>query len=292
MISSMTGYGRAELEREGVHLVAEVSSVNSRFCELSVRLPRPLSPLELKVRELVQQYVVRGRINLFITWEGLDDSHLFLSLDEDLARAYYRLLTGVKETLNLPGEVDVGILARFPDIFKLEPKEDDLDHAWSLVEEVARMAMEDMVAMRRGEGKRLEVDLRGRIDVLENSLAKIERWAPKRVEEAKGNLEERIKALTDLDEIDPQRLAMEVAVLAERCDITEECVRFHSHNQLFLSTLDEGGVVGRRLNFLLQEMNREANTIGSKANEAQISHAVVRIKEEVERLREQVQNVE
>lgn len=291
MIVSMSGYGRAELERDGIRLTVEASSVNSRFCEVSVRLPRWLAPLEPKIRGLVQEYVTRGRVDLYLNWEKTDDRTFPISLDLNLVNAYYHLLNQMKERLNLPGEIDVGLIVQLPDIFKVEVKETS-DSTWPLVEEVLRRALEELVAVRREEGRRLEADMRNRIEMLEQMVSEVERRAPERVEKAMVNLEERIKSLTARDEVDPQRLAMEAALLAERCDVTEECVRLHSHHQLFLSTLDQGGVVGRKLIFLLQEMNREANTIGSKANDISISHVVVKMKEEMEKLREQVQNVE
>ncbi|MFQ6092221.1 MAG: YicC/YloC family endoribonuclease [bacterium] len=292
MVSSMTGYGRGESGGNDRRYIVEVRSENNRFFEVSFRLPKSMASLEQKMKGLVQQYIARGRIFLTMNVEGPDDGKQGLTLDGEVARSYYQILSELKEKLGLPGEITVDVLTRFPNILTFEPAEGDMEQEWPLIEDAVHRAVTSLVDMRRAEGARLQSDLEKRIDLLENLTAEIEELAPLGVAEAKQKLEERLKSLVETDQIDPLRLALEIGVITERCDVTEECVRLHSHNQLFRETLKASDPVGKRLNFLLQEMNREANTIGSKAFDAKISHLVVQIKEEIEKLREQVQNIE
>jgi uncharacterized protein (TIGR00255 family) len=292
MIESMTGYGQGEIERDGVKVTVEVRSVNNRFLDLQIRMPKFLHPLEGRVRETVGAFVGRGKLNLALTWEQLDEGAVRMSVDLEAAQALRELLEQLKKSLHLEGEIRLEHLMQFSEIFQQERQEWDPDRAWPPVEEAVRLAMEHLRSMRRKEGQQLQKDMIERIDHLKDLLNDIESRYPENVHEIGKRLQERISELLQSPQVDQQRLAMEVAVLAEKADITEECVRFRSHNELFLSTLEASGPVGRKLNFLLQEMNREANTMASKANDVHVAHRVVEIKEEIERLREQVQNVE
>lgn len=292
MISSMTGYGRGESGRDGRRCIVEVRSENNRFLDVSLRLPKTLVSLEQQMKALIQEYVARGRIYLTTSIEGTEDEDERLTADEAAAQAYYDVLSTLKEKLGLPGEITVEVLTRFPNIVTIEAVEGDIEQEWRLVEPAAHMAMRNLVDMRRAEGERLRSDMETRVGLLEGLVGDVEKLAPLGVEDAKKNLKDRLASLVGANQIDPVRLALEVGVIAERCDVTEECVRFHSHNELFSETLKAGGAIGKRLNFLLQEMNREANTMGSKASNANVSHIVVQIKEEIEKLREQVQNIE
>lgn len=292
MIASMTGYGQHQLERDKVKLTVEIRSVNSRFLDIQVRLPRFLQPLEGRVKDLIQEVIRRGKINLSLIWEGSDDESIRFALDPDAAKAVYELLVELKGALNLADDVRMNHLMAFSDIFRQEKQDWDLEEAWPLVKEAVQAAVEDLQSTRLQEGRQLHEDITQRIGRLAEIVASIEGLYPQRVEEMRTGLQKKVAALLDSPEVDEQRLAMEVALLAEKSDITEECVRFRSHNKLFLSALESSVPVGRKLTFLLQEMNREANTMGSKANDAQVAHQVVEIKEEIERIREQVQNVE
>ncbi len=292
MIASMTGYGQSHLEREKVKLGVEIRSVNSRFLDIQVRLPRFLQLLEHQVKELVQETIHRGKISLFLTWEeGLEDT-VGISLDHNAARSFHRLLNELKDLLELKGNVEVGHLLSFSEIFKQERKEWEVEEAWILVQEAVASALSSLQQTRLEEGEQLSKDITQRIHRLEDIVSDIQQGYPQRVEQIQRRLREKIDLLVESSQVDEQRLAMEVALLAERSDITEECVRFRSHNKLFLSALESRQPVGRKLTFLLQEMNREANTMGSKASDVTVAHRVVEIKEEIERLREQVQNVE
>jgi uncharacterized protein (TIGR00255 family) len=292
MIESMTGYGQGEIERDGVKVTVEVRSVNNRFLDQQIRMPKFLHLLEGRVRETAGSFISRGKLNLSLTWEQLDEGAVRISVDLETARELRELLRQLTASLDLSGEIRLEHLMNFSEIFRQERQEWDPSRAWPLVEEAVRQAMESLQGMRRKEGQQLEKDMVARLDHLEELLGDIESCYQDNVEEIQKRLEERIGQLIEAPQVDQQRLAMEVAILAEKADITEECVRFRSHIELFRSALQTDGPVGRKLNFLLQELNREANTMTSKANVATVAHRVVEIKEEIERIREQVQNVE
>jgi uncharacterized protein (TIGR00255 family) len=292
MISSMTGYGQSQLERDEIKLAVEIRSVNNRFLDVQVRLPRFLQPLEGRIRELAGKVLHRGKINLVISWDEVDSELPKVSLNRDAAKVFYDLLAELKGSFDVQQEIQLEHLTSFSEIFKQERQERDIEELWPLVEEAVNAALEDLQRMRSFEGEQIHKDMTDRVHRLEEVVTEIEGLHPERVERIRQQLQDKLAALLDAPVVDEQRLAMEVALLAEKMDITEECVRFHSHNKLFLSTLEETGPVGRKLTFLLQEMNREANTMGSKANDVEVAHRVVDIKEEIERVREQVQNVE
>lgn len=294
MIVSMTGYGRAESAKDGVRLEVEVRSVNNRFLDLAMRLPRVLSPLEGKIKEIVQTEVSRGRVNVSITLDEGAAAAEEIDFDPAVAEATIAFLKKMKRRFRLAGEIEVGTLAAFPDIVKRRKKEWSEEEMWPPAEKLLRKALKEFHAMRRAEGKALEADLRKRIAILERELNLIERRSPSRVQEAREALRRRVNELLSGEgiQIAEERLAAEIALMADRLDCTEEVVRFHSHNAQFLACLSEGDAVGKRLNFLLQEMNREANTIGSKSNDAEIARASIVLKEEVEKIREQIQNIE
>jgi len=292
MIRSMTGYGAGESETTGLRASVEMRSVNGRFCEITVRMPRPLSPLEGRVRETIQTQVKRGNVSIVVRCNGLTEEGSPFSVDLEAGRRYHEALRQLKETLNMPGEITIGMLASYPGLLKEETPTIDMEQAWQPVQAALSVALEAMTAMKEREGALLARDLSERVALLESLMDDIAKRAPIRIEQFRQRLRERITALAGEEHADPQRLAAEVAIMAERCDITEEGVRLRAHCKAFLSALASDDGAGRRLNFLLQEMGREANTIGSKANAADISHLVVDIKEELEKIREQVQNIE
>ncbi|MBI4553540.1 MAG: YicC family protein [Candidatus Latescibacteria bacterium] len=288
----MTGYGSGESEDDGIRTTVEIRSVNGRFCEVSTKLPRSLAPLEARVRERVQARTTRGTLSVSVRRDGDGNGGPNLVVDVDAGRRYYEAIRTLQETLGLPGEITMNMIAAYPALLKPASDEIDLDRAWGAVDRALSAALEALDEMKTREGTQLAHDLIGRVRCLDSLLDSIIQRAPLRVEAARQRLTDRVRELMGDQVVDPQRVAMEVALFADRCDITEECVRFRSHNQEFLSALQSNDLVGRRLNFLLQEMNREANTIGAKANDVEISHWVITIKEELEKLREQVQNIE
>lgn len=292
MIRSMTGFGTASSELDGSRIVIEIQSLNSRYCEISVRCTRSLLDVEAKIRDLVQKRIERGKVSVALTWEAGSGTGGKIAIDIDLAGEYRNALALLKDELNVPGEIDISLLSRMPDLFRIDSETRDTDRVWPVVEKTCNLALERHEAMRRAEGEAIARDLRQRIGVIEAALQGIERLAPLRTDACRRRLAERIGILMAPGIVDESRLAMEVALLAERCDITEECVRFRSHNAQFLEAIEAADCVGRRLNFLLQEMGREANTIGSKADDADISRLIIAVKEELEKLREQTQNIE
>jgi uncharacterized protein (TIGR00255 family) len=292
MIKSMTGYGRGEWQGDGKKLGVEVRSVNHRYFDFSIRLPRRLNPLETQVRNLLRQRLSRGRIEVLVQLDESAQPGQKLELDLSLARDIYLALKALQENLGIPGEVRLETMAGFRDIFGRREVETDLEKEWECLRAALEGALSGLESMRGEEGIKLREDFRGRLTAIENMIQQIEEKAPLALRACRDRLAQRVQELSGGLEIDETRLAQEVAFLAERSDITEELVRLRSHLGQFRDLLGRPEPAGRKLEFLLQEINREANTIGSKANEAAISHVVVEIKSELEKLREQVQNVE
>lgn len=292
MIRSMTGYGSADLERDGQRVAAEIRSVNHRFCEVSVQAPKLVNLFEDQIRQLIQERFSRGKFNLSITWAGAGESGEELKVNEAVADRYVRLLEQLKERYKLDHGLDLRTLAALPDVFMWEHSALSDEQTWGLLKGVIGAACDNMNAMKAREGDSLARDLVGRLQLIRTKLEAISERAPIRPMEAKDRLMTRLKPLLADVEMDPVRIAQEVALMVDRLDSTEECVRLSAHLDQFRSLMEGPELAGRKLNFLLQEMNREANTIGSKSNDVEIAHAVVVIKEELERLREQVQNVE
>jgi uncharacterized protein (TIGR00255 family) len=288
----MTGYGRGEIEEKGVRVTAEIRSLNNRFLELVPKLPKFLAPMEDEVKKLVQARLTRGRIILTVGWEEAGGLAETIALDKEVADVYHKLLITLKETYNLSGDISVDTFAVLPDLLKRESKEWEPSQAFLLAKEALTIALGDLVEMREKEGEAIARDLEARVNLTLGSVDEIEERAPQRVDEVRRRLRARLAELVEKGEYSEALLAQEVALFAERSDCTEECVRFRVHCKNFIDYLREGGPVGRKLNFLLQEMAREANTMGSKAGDAHISQNVVLIKEELEKVREQVQNVE
>ncbi len=292
MIKSMTGFGRGESEAEGRHIEVEVKAFNHRYCDVVPHLPRTLSVLETRVRNLIRERFSRGRIEVFAQFDDASDAGPKLELDLPLAKEYYSALKTLQESLGIPGEVRLETLTAFREIFARKEVERDLEKEWALLLPALEAALNGLEEMRTQEGIALEKDFSQRLTLVGNMLAEIEQKSPAVLQASRDRLAERVQELSGGVEIDPARLAQEVAFLAERSDITEELVRARSHLARFRAILSQSEPAGRKLDFLLQEMNREVNTIGSKANDAGIAHVVVGIKSELEKLREQVQNIE
>jgi uncharacterized protein (TIGR00255 family) len=291
MIYSMTGFGSSEVEGEAVRVRVELRSVNSRFCDIQMRRPANLQEFEAAIKERLQSRIARGKVTATIDWEEDLEGGKLPQLDEEVVRRYVQELQHLQDLYGLEGKADLNLLAGLSGVFKTESVKIEPEEAGKLILRAVDLALEDFEQMRAEEGRMLCADLESRVEKMEDNLRRIEAMAAQTREQTRTRLREKIEALLQPGEVDEERLAMEVALIAERSDITEEIVRFHSHNTQFLAALEKGGEVGRRLNFLLQEIHREANTISSKAAESEIIHLVVEIKEDVERLREQVQNL-
>lgn len=293
MIDSMTGFGRGQAQVGGATANVELRSVNSRYCEVSVRLPRALSEYESEVQSLIKQAFSRGRISVQVQVETSSDEILPIELDEDAVRAYSGLLNRLRASAGVAEPLGLDHLLHFSEIFRMpdEPSKAS-DEMWAAAEEALAAAVIQLRQMRRQEGSALLADLEARIEAIAGQLKLVEERAPLRVEEARTRLRSRLEDLLDDDRVDSDRLEMEIALLADRLDVTEECVRLRSHLELFRQSLNSENPEGRKLNFIAQEINREVNTIGSKSNDAEVAHLAVQMKDELEKIREQVQNVE
>ena len=290
-ITSMTGFGGGAAEGQGVRLGVELRSVNSRYLDIQMRCPSNLQAFEQLIRERVQAQLSRGKVSVNFSWTEEAQQKALPTLDEEVASGYLTQLQRLAELSQSDTQVDLALLARLPGVFSFAAAEPENDKAKELMQAALDEALVEMVAMRTKEGQALAEDLRRRVEAVEAHLEHIAELVPRTREQIQNRLREKVAVLLEPGAIHEDRLAMEVALIAERTDITEEIVRFRSHNAQFFAALDKGGEVGKRFNFLLQEMNREANTISSKSSDSDIIHRVVEIKEEVERLREQVQNL-
>ncbi len=292
MIRSMTGYGSADIERDGQRLTAEVRSVNHRFCEVSIRAPKVVGLFEDQIRQLIVERFSRGKFNLTITWSGAGDSGEVLKLNETVTDRYVALLEQLKTRYHIDHGLDLRTLASLPDVFQWEHTALSDEETWAMVKDLVLAACDNMNLMKTREGATLAKDLEARLKLIREHLDIVAERGPIRPQEAKERLMTRLKVLLGDVEMDPVRIAQEVAMMVDRLDCTEECVRLSAHLDQFRQLSEGSELAGRKLNFLLQEMNREANTIGSKSNDVAVTRAVIVIKEEIERLREQVQNVE
>jgi uncharacterized protein (TIGR00255 family) len=292
MLKSMTGFGAGDLATAASRYVIEVRSLNHRFLEVVVRLPRELSPLEERIRTMVQGRILRGRVEIAIIRENYGKRARAVKVDADLAKTFINALNDLKRTLELSGTPDLAMLVGLPDLIKIEEQKEDLEECWPLVAEGVGQALDRLVAMRETEGARLSRDLADRLEHLQQRIDEVERRAPAVVKEYAARLTRRIGELVGAAPVDEGRVATEVAMFADRCSITEEVTRFRSHLVQIRQTLSADGAVGRTLEFIVQELGREANTMGSKANDLEIARAVIAMKGELESLREQIQNVE
>ena len=292
MIVSMTGFGKGVAEGDIGRVTVEVRSVNGRYGDVNVHMPRSFLALEARIKESVLSAISRGRIDVSIEVQGQQSDQGVPVLRKEVLAAYRREIDIVKSELNSDEVVDAMKMVVLPHLFSFETPTVDLEVLWQTLETALMDAIEKCVAMRAAEGEKLTIDFRQRIAHLNTLIKQVEELAPKRADAVRLRLNEKLAQLLTPEKVDENRLMMEIALLAERSDVTEECVRFYSHNDQYLDMLERDEAVGRRLNFLLQEMLREANTIGSKAGDADIAHIVVDIKEELEKLKEQVQNIE
>ncbi|SMB93332.1 TIGR00255 family protein [Desulfonispora thiosulfatigenes DSM 11270] len=291
MIHSMTGYGRGEEEGLGLEFVVEVKSVNHRYSEIVIKQPRQYILLEDYLRKLVQKYISRGRVDLFIKVKEIDQKKSQIKVDKDLAIDYYNSLNELAKDLKISSDVSIYEIASLPEVIKEEENETDLEQVKKVIEKATVKALDGLLSMREAEGKTLFEDLISRISNLKDYQAKIIARSPIMLDEYRERLRKRIEELL-IEQVDENRLNQEVIFMVEKSNVTEELIRLDSHFDQFINTLNYEGAVGRKLDFLVQEMNRETNTIGSKANDLEIAHLVVEMKTELEKIREQIQNIE
>jgi uncharacterized protein (TIGR00255 family) len=293
MIISMTGFGRGETTENGITATVEIKSLNSRYLDVSTRLPQRLQDRELEAKELVQEYVNRGKINITVNVSEADSAGPSIAVDTNKVVGYSKIIKELKEAAGIDEPITIRDITQFNDVFiNKEEDEEILEEKWKVAEKALQEALRSLLKMRTQEGDQLKNDLIDRIDFIDENIEIITKETNGRADETREKLLERINNLIDEDKIDPERLEMEVAILVDKMDVTEEIVRLRSHLKFFKEAVEQPEPAGRQLNFLTQEINRELNTIGSKANNSEIAQYVVKCKEALEQIREQVQNVE
>lgn len=292
MLKSMTGYGRCEAVTDGKKILVEIKSVNHRYSDYNIKVPRHLGYMEDKIRKYVSKSVTRGKIDIYVNVDYFETSDKEITLNKELAKSYIDALYALRDEFGLTDDITVTSVARNGEIFKSERIEEDEEALWQSVSEVLETALGDFVAMRQREGERIEKDLCERIAYMRTLVEAVDKRSPQTVSEYSDRLYEKIKEVLDGREIDEGRILTEVAIYADKVAVNEETVRLNSHFDEFDEIISSGEPAGRRLDFLIQEINREVNTIGSKASDIEIAKTVVTLKGEIEKLREQIQNIE
>ncbi|MBO8434322.1 MAG: YicC family protein [Tyzzerella sp.] len=292
MIKSMTGYGRGESLSEDRKFTVEIKSVNHRYNDISIKLPRSMIFLEDKIRKTVSKSISRGKTDVYIGFETLSKDDICVKLNETLAQAYVEKLDILKDKFDLEGKDTLSLVAKFPDVITVEKVQSEEDVIWDALYPALDEALKRFIEMRSAEGEALKQDIVKKADNIKLLVDGIKERAPFVVLDYKEKLTARLKELMDMVEIDEQRIATEVAIFADRGCIDEEITRLESHIVQLLDILSKGGLVGRKLDFLIQEMNRESNTIASKSNDISITNSAIELKSEIEKIREQIQNIE
>lgn len=291
MIKSMTGYGRAKLSKDDREYQIEIKSVNHRYLDISVRIPKQLSYLEETIKKEIAKKVKRGKIDVFVTFENNSLEGKEIKINTELAKAYIDELKKLAEKENILSDIQVTEISKYPDVLNIQSSQDDEKITEEVLETVT-IATDNLVQMRETEGNKISEDLLKRLNIINKKVEEIAKLSTGLIEEYVVKLEERIKEILKNQEIDKTRLAQEVVIYADKCSIEEEVTRLNSHISQFKNLLNSNEAIGKKLDFIIQEMNRETNTIGSKANNLEITNGVIDIKTEIENIREQVQNIE
>ncbi|MCF2677376.1 YicC family protein [Pseudoflavonifractor phocaeensis] len=292
MVKSMTGYGRAEDTLNGCTITVELRSVNNRYLDCNVRMPRLYLFAEETIKSRVQNTISRGKVDVFVTLDSTGGEQVQVSVNQPLADGYYAALIQLAERYGLSKDISVSLLSRFPDVLLAEKAEEDVEQRAQDICSVLDRALADFDQMRTREGARLEADVLSRAARIEELVGKVEERSPQTVAEYRAKLEARMNEVLSNTQLDPARILTEAAIFADKVAVDEETVRLRSHIGQLRHMLEQGGATGRKLDFLIQEFNREANTIGSKCSDIDIARHVVDIKAEIEKIREQVQNIE
>ena len=288
----MTGFGRAEYADAKCKITVEIKAVNHRYLDCNIKLPKKLSFFEASIRTLIKDYIQRGKVDIFVTYEEYAENTVNLKYNREIAAAYLKYLNDMSEDFGIENDVRVTSLSRYPEVFTLEEADVSEDEIWSDLEKVTRQACEAFVATRVKEGENLKNDLIMKLDGMLSYVAEIEERAPGIIEEYKAKLCDKVKELLEDSKLDEARVLGEVTLFADKVCVDEEIVRLKSHIQHTKDCLSEGGSVGRKLDFIAQEMNREANTILSKSNDLATSDLAINLKTDIEKVREQIQNIE
>lgn len=292
MLKSMTGFGRCELETKEYKLSVEMKAVNHRYLDLSIKMPKRLNYFEAAIRTLLKQYIQRGKVDLFISYEDYTENRMALKYNGALAEEYAGYFRRMAEQFGISNDVTVMSLARCPEVFSMEQQPEDEEQLWQILEKGIREAADRFVETRNREGEALKTDLLGKLQFMESLVEKIETRSPSILEDYRSRLEAKVRELLGEKAVDESRILTEVAVFADKICTDEETVRLRSHIEATRKELLTGGSVGRKLDFIAQEMNREANTILSKANDLEVSDTAIALKTEIEKVREQIQNIE
>lgn len=292
MINSMTGCGFGTFSENGVTATVEIRSINSRFNEIILKIPRVLVNRENDIKNIVRENIGRGKITLTICFDKELEQRIPLKINTEVVKAYIKLIKDLKKVAKISEQIKLPHLLNYPEIFEYSEEKKSDEIVWQSTEKALNIAISELIKMRADEGAFLMNDLQKRNTFMKECIEKIETITKDRVPIEKQKLTERVQQIIEQNNIDVNRIELEIALLADKIDITEECIRFKSHIKFFDESINDSAESGKKLNFLIQEMNREINTIASKANDAEISHIAISVKEELEKIREQLQNVE
>jgi uncharacterized protein (TIGR00255 family) len=292
MIKSMTGFGRMEITEDNRKFTVELKSVNHRYLDVSIKMPKKLSFFESSIRNVLKEYISRGKVDVFVSYEDYNESTFSLRYNETLAGEYLKYLRQMASKFELEDDVRVSTLSRYPDVFVMEEQDVDEKELWAVLEKTLRGACEQFLQTRIREGEALRDDLIQKLDGMQTAVAYIEERSPQIMAEYRQKLEAKVKEILEDKQLEESRIAAEVTIFADKVCVDEETVRLNSHIDSMKKELMQGGEIGRKLDFIAQEMNREANTILSKANDLAISDTGIRLKTDIEKVREQIQNIE
>ncbi|MBR3249367.1 MAG: YicC family protein [Clostridia bacterium] len=291
MIKSMTGFGKSNIQENLREYQVEIKSVNHKYCDVNIRMPRNISYLENEVRKAIVTKVSRGKIDVFITFDNYSEEGKSIKINKEIAKVYIDNLKELANEENIGDNIEVTDIMKLPDVLIIKNNEEEEIIKSELIKAVED-ALNKLISMREIEGKKMAQDISARIDIIENKVKEISKLSTGLIEEYVVKLEERIKELLKTEEIDKSRLAQEVVIYADKCSVQEEITRLNSHISQFRELLNRDTAIGKKIDFIIQEMNRETNTIGSKANNLEITNRVIDIKTELEDIREQIQNIE
>lgn len=292
MVKSMTGFGRCEISEGDRKMTVEMKSVNHRYLDVAIKMPKKLNFFESAIRSLLKTYIQRGKVDVFITYEDLSEANTTLRYNQALAAEYLQYLNQMAEEFHLEQDVKVSALSRYPEVLVMEEVQEDEEELWKLLEKAVKGACEQFVETRIREGENLKRDLLIKLDELLEHVAYVEERSPQIVAEYREKLTEKVKELLADTQMEESRIAAEVTIYADKICVDEEIVRLKSHIKHTKETLEKEDSVGRKLDFIAQEMNREANTILSKANDLEVSNHAIELKTGIEKVREQIQNIE
>lgn len=292
MIKSMTGFGRSEIVTAEYKVSVEMKAVNHRYLDLSIKMPKKFNYFEAAIRNLLKTYIQRGKVDVFINYEDYTEEKLCLKYNASLAAEYLACCRRMEEEFGIVNDMTVSRLARMPEVLTMDQEPEDEEQMWKLLSQAIEEAAVQFVASRIQEGEKLREDLLGKLDYMEELVDFITSRSPQIVAEYRGRLEEKVKEFLENSAMDENRIAAEVTVFADKICVDEEMVRLRSHIQATRKELDQGGSIGRKLDFIAQEMNREANTTLSKSNDLELSEKSIALKTEIEKVREQIQNIE